>query len=608
MTDYDDRLEAYAETAAAALPPGAFWQGFRDYDGTGRDLLRAKAQTWLDVDLAAERLIAESQPGRASEMLADHETQVGLPDCCFQTLNVNIEDRRNAVLTRYRAQGGQRPQYFIDLAKILGYDVTITESRPFVCGLSEIGGDSSGAAPVTRFDTIGADRFSWKVVVPEPRVTWFRCGSGVLGQDALATINRADDLECLLARYQPAQQDLTVSYRGIPEPIIDIDLRNGLPAGWQFTRNSFASYVNASGEIAQAGIDELRVQHDPVSLKTLGGLIAGQRQNVAENSNTALGGTRFSSGGNRGFAYSSGLPFPFDVCGYVSKAVSGLSYLYHQHIAPVAGKTYSFRISVRYEDGRDIASEFGAPSVENSPLNPFTFVIYGGTRTWNTLNKIFHADGSVTLWSTTTPSTSDIRGWGVLIRDTHKSVASKLLVTAFQIEPDATFPSSYMPTGAAAFTRAADSLKIPLSSVAGWQDGEPFEVTVSGWTAEGIGPVSQNMVSIDDGSSANLITVYRDSARIIRLAVLSDGDMQAPIAGPAIIGKHHLEITAHIEINNFWFSVSVDGGAAITYGPDTSGTIPTGLTTIVIGDRSDGLRTLFGEIEKFKLRFLSTPA
>ncbi|WP_417842968.1 YmfQ family protein [Thalassospira sp.] len=264
MTDYDDRLEAYAETAASALPPGAFWQGFRDYDGTGRELLRAKAQTWLDVDLAAERLVAESQPARASEMLADHETQVGLPDCCFQTLNVNIEDRRNAVLTRYRAQGGQRPQYFIDMAKSLGYDVTITESRPFVCGLSEIGGDSSGVAPVTRLDTIGADRFSWKVVVPEPRVTWFRCGSGVLGQDALATINRADDLECLLARYQPAQQDLTVSYRGIPEPVLSVWAMPGLPlpSPFVFSRPQTATTVDARGVDVEVPVGELRDIYD----------------------------------------------------------------------------------------------------------------------------------------------------------------------------------------------------------------------------------------------------------------------------------------------------------------------------------------------------------
>lgn len=289
MTDYDDRLEAYAETAASALPPGAFWQGFRDYDGTGRELLRAKAQTWLDVDLAAERLVAESQPARASEMLADHETQVGLPDCCFQTLNVNIEDRRNAVLTRYRAQGGQSPQYFIDMAKSLGYDVTITENRPFVCGLSEIGGDSSGAAPVTRLDTIGADRFSWKVVVPEPRVTWFRCGSGVLGQDALATINRADDLECLLARYQPAQQELTVSYRGLPEPVLSVWAVPGLPLPdpFVFSRTVEGIGFNATGQYTMVESGVQRDYFDPETYEYKGKLFLPSFRSSCANYNAA---------------------------------------------------------------------------------------------------------------------------------------------------------------------------------------------------------------------------------------------------------------------------------------------------------------------------------
>lgn len=289
MTDYDDRLEAYAETAAAALPPGAFWQGFRDYDGTGRELLRAKAQTWLDVDLAAERLIAESQPARAFEMLSDHETQVGLPDSCFQTLNVNIETRRNTVLTRYRAQGGQSPKYFIDLANSLGYDVTVTERRPFVCGLSKIGGDSGGAAPVTRIDSIGADRFSWRVVVPEPRVTWFRCGSGVLGQDTLATIIRAGDLECLLARYQPAHQVLAVSYQGLREPVLSVWAVPGLPlpAPFVFSRPEKGIGFNTAGQYTMVESGILRDHFDPETYEYKGKLILPSFRNSCLNYNAA---------------------------------------------------------------------------------------------------------------------------------------------------------------------------------------------------------------------------------------------------------------------------------------------------------------------------------
>lgn len=326
----------------------------------------------------------------------------------------------------------------------------------------------------------------------------------------------------------------------------------------------------------------------------------GARQNVAENSNTALGATRFSSGGNRGFAYSSGLPFPFDICGYVSKAETGLSYLYHQNIAPVIGKTYSFRVDVRYEDGRSVASEFGAPDTENSPLNPFTFIILGGTRTWNTTNKVFNADGSVTLWNTITPNSSDIRGWGILIRDTHKAVSSPLLVTAFQIEPDATFPSSYMPTGATSFVRATDSLKISLSNVTGWQDGAPFVITVSGWTAEGIGSSKQRFITIDDETSSNLISVYRGTDNYIYMSVVDGGISQAIIQGPIVSGKHDVSVGVNIEENNMIMSVSVDGGESVDYGPVTSATIPT-VTTMVLGNRSAMDEALFGAIKDLQI-------
>ncbi|KZB73240.1 MULTISPECIES: YmfQ family protein [Thalassospira] len=213
-----ERLEAYADVIAGAFPPGAAWQGFRDYDGVGHAFLIGKVATWVDVDITAERLIIESQPARAVEMLADHERQVGLPDCCFQTTGLPIEERRAAVLTRLRATGGQRPRYFVSLAETLGYEVEIVEYRPFMVGVSQVGGaNTSGNDYSTRYDMLGATadkRAWWRVRVLGPRVTWFKVGVSTLGQDPLARISRAEDLECLLGRHQPAHSFLTMSYEG----------------------------------------------------------------------------------------------------------------------------------------------------------------------------------------------------------------------------------------------------------------------------------------------------------------------------------------------------------------------------------------------------------
>lgn len=213
-----ERLEAYADVIAGAFPPGAAWQGFRDYDGVGHSFLIGKVATWLDVDLTSERLVLESQPARAVQMLADHEKQVGLPDCCFQTAGLPIEDRRAAVLTRLRATGGQRPRYFVNLAESLGYQIEVVEYRPFMVGISQVGGaNSSNNSRSTRYDMLGATadmRAWWRVRVLGPRVTWFKVGVSTLGQDPLARISRAEDLECLLGRYQPAHSLLTMSYEG----------------------------------------------------------------------------------------------------------------------------------------------------------------------------------------------------------------------------------------------------------------------------------------------------------------------------------------------------------------------------------------------------------
>ena len=177
----NDRLEAYVNVIASAMPPGAAWQGFRDHDGVGHAFLTAKVATWVDVDIRSDRLVLESQPARAVEMLADHEQEVGLPDCCFQTAGLPIEDRSKV-------------------------------------GISQVGGaNSSGNSDSVRFDMLGATadmRAWWRIRVLGPRVTWFKVGISTLGQDPLARISRAEDLECLLGRYQPAHSFLTMSYEG----------------------------------------------------------------------------------------------------------------------------------------------------------------------------------------------------------------------------------------------------------------------------------------------------------------------------------------------------------------------------------------------------------
>lgn len=99
------------------------------------------------VDDRAREVLEELDPRTTSELLADWERVLGLPDPCSATANT-IAERRAQVLQRLRNVGGQTPAGLIALAAELGYTVTLDEHAGVenacgraVCGEAEAGGN-----------------------------------------------------------------------------------------------------------------------------------------------------------------------------------------------------------------------------------------------------------------------------------------------------------------------------------------------------------------------------------------------------------------------------------------------------------------------------------
>jgi hypothetical protein len=138
----------------------------------------------------------------------------------------------------------------------------------------------------------------------------------------------------------------------------------------------------------------------------------------------------------------------------MARDASALTFNYYQALTPVAGTTYTFSVFVRFADGRDVGAEFGQPGTENSPLNPFSFVANGAAYTWAAITKEHVGGGLWRLSYAVTAADSVIRGWGILIRNSHKAGMPRLFVTGYQIEAGST-PSSYIHTTTAQVTRAA---------------------------------------------------------------------------------------------------------------------------------------------------------
>lgn len=203
----------YAEQFLLLLPQGQAWP--RDEDSTLVRTCNGLSQYWGHVDSrAADLLETESDPRRTLEILVDWERAWGLPEKCLAEPQ-SIAERHAALITKMTLLGGQSRQWFIDLAKSIGYTITITEYAPFVTGISRCGDTTefNPDTPTLNRWMLGPpeNRFYWTVHVETKKIVWFRCAGSQCG-DRLLTIGLATDLECLLRRYKPAHTEIVFDY------------------------------------------------------------------------------------------------------------------------------------------------------------------------------------------------------------------------------------------------------------------------------------------------------------------------------------------------------------------------------------------------------------
>ena len=188
---------------------------------------------------AADLLERESDPRTTVEMLDSWETAWGLPDPCWPHPGTVAERQRMLVL-KMTMLGGQSRQHFIDVARFLGYDATITENRPFMVGVDRCGDNRAYDADAGTLADYPARighpemRFAWTMHINQVKLVWFRAGQGQAGIDHHLTIRYAQDLECLIRRWRPAHTAVMFDYSGIGDPFAgaqqyDVTLRSAEP-------------------------------------------------------------------------------------------------------------------------------------------------------------------------------------------------------------------------------------------------------------------------------------------------------------------------------------------------------------------------------------------
>jgi uncharacterized protein YmfQ (DUF2313 family) len=130
--------EAYARQLKALLPPGRLWR--LEPTSVLSKILQALADELARVDSALADLIDEWDPSTTSDLLADWERILGLPDGTYIP-SADPAQRRLQVVAKYGSLGGQTAAFFVALAARLGMTSTVEETDPhtWVLHVTDVG-------------------------------------------------------------------------------------------------------------------------------------------------------------------------------------------------------------------------------------------------------------------------------------------------------------------------------------------------------------------------------------------------------------------------------------------------------------------------------------
>lgn len=177
---------SYRQQLFALLPRGAAWAVnfvggvfYRLLDGLALELARVDARAW--------NLLNEMDPRTTVEMLPDWERITGLPDPCLGGAFQTMQQRRNALVSKLTAVGGQSIAAIIAQALAMGFVITITEFHEFRAGISHAGDALTNGVWV----------FAWQVNAPLNSITYFTAGQSACGDPLAAWGNTP--LQCRLS-------------------------------------------------------------------------------------------------------------------------------------------------------------------------------------------------------------------------------------------------------------------------------------------------------------------------------------------------------------------------------------------------------------------------
>ncbi|MAO56586.1 MAG: hypothetical protein CMM61_12930 [Rhodospirillaceae bacterium] len=196
----DRTTDDFSASITQAMPQGP---AFPREGAPNRDAVVAAIAEELAIeDALSNKMVRESNPQLADDLLPEWEADYGLPECDHGGTET-VSERRAALVEKINRVGSFNPNFLKAMAAKLGFAIEVKERRPARCGISKCGGGHMTAVPKIRY---------WLTVkVLGPRVTRARCGTSKCSEKLLS-ITPATDLECRLNAINHSHVKLTFAY------------------------------------------------------------------------------------------------------------------------------------------------------------------------------------------------------------------------------------------------------------------------------------------------------------------------------------------------------------------------------------------------------------
>lgn len=213
----------------------------------------------------------------------------------------------------------------------------------------------------------------------------------------------------------------------------------------------------------------------------------------------------------------------------------------------------------------------------------------------NTLS--FYGTGTVTLSGVSTAGPLVGTGANNRVTLTFTPTAGTLTLTVsgtvkwanLEAGADAT---AFIPTAGSTVTRPATVCTLATASIPGFSattltmTGRAYANSESATTA-----TNRFICSLDDGTTNNRASFFRATNATVNLLCVDTAATQAQISGGAWAANTLISVAGRWALNNF--AISVNGSAEST---DTSGTMPSSITTLHIGTGNTSIQQLHGGI------------